>query len=276
MKDNYMELVNKYTRRKFEKDEVFVFDVVLCDDRVDRDHEAFSDRSLMQMKDLFIGKTGIFDHDPKGEKQTARIFDTYISTEDSSEGKYKKLNASCYMVRTDKNSDLIKEIDGGIKKEVSVSCSVEKKICCICGKEEGKCRHIRGKVYGGKECYYIIDNVKDAYEWSFVAVPAQRGAGVTKRYGGGENVFNPDFNISFNNVLKSGFDEEIKQMLRKNIVKMAYNIYGENYMEILEHIFENADVEELYSFEINLEKLFKSPNNENYNNRKEDLGRYKI
>ena len=40
-----------------------------------------------------------------------------------------------------------------------------------------------GKVYVGNPCYVILDDVTDAYEWSFVAVPAQINAGVTKRFG---------------------------------------------------------------------------------------------
>lgn len=33
-------------------------------------------------------------------------------------------------------------------------------------------------------CYFTLDGVKDAHELSFVAVPAQPRAGVTKNYGG--------------------------------------------------------------------------------------------
>ncbi|MGN1034015.1 MAG: hypothetical protein ACI4PK_00215 [Oscillospiraceae bacterium] len=29
-------------------------------------------------------------------------------------------------------------------------------------------------------CYHILENASDAYEWSFVAVPAQRQVGVVK------------------------------------------------------------------------------------------------
>ena len=40
--------------------------------------------------------------------------------------------------------------------------------------------HEKGQEYDGKLCYADLNNPKDAYEFSFVAVPAQRGAGVTK------------------------------------------------------------------------------------------------
>lgn len=84
------------------------------------------------------------------------------------------------MVRTDKNADLIAEIDAGIKKEVSVSCSASKNICSVCGcdKRITQCEHHKGQ----DGCHVILDDITDAYEWSFVAVPAQINAGVTKKY----------------------------------------------------------------------------------------------
>ena len=86
------------------------------------------------------------------------------------------------MMRTEKNADLIAEIDGGIKKEVSVCCSVGRKICSICGADERRqpCTHIKGEYYSGKLCEKILEEPSDAYEWSFVAIPAQPNAGVTK------------------------------------------------------------------------------------------------
>ena len=44
------------------------------------------------------------------------------------------------------------------------------------------CSHVKGKTYGGRLCHVVLDVITDAYEWSFVAVPAQVNAGVTKRF----------------------------------------------------------------------------------------------
>ena len=56
-------------------------------------------------------------------------------------------------------------------------------VCSICGADMGSCQHIKGQTYGGKLCFAELKEPKDAYEWSFVAVPAQREAGVLKRFG---------------------------------------------------------------------------------------------
>ena len=85
------------------------------------------------------------------------------------------------MVRTKDNESLIREIEGGIKKEVSIGCNVGKKSCSICGKTS--CSHVKGKLYGEKLCFKELSEAVDAYEWSFVAVPAQREAGVSKKIG---------------------------------------------------------------------------------------------
>ncbi len=183
-----LEKLNRFTRRKHTAEEVYLFDVILCDNEIDRDRERFSEEALQQMQKLFIGKTGIFDHDPKSGKQTARIYDTQVvhdTEKRTADGReYVYLKAQAYMIRTDANADLIREIEGGIKKEVSVSCSAARQICSVCGadKRETACGHVAGRTYGEKTCHTILEDITDAYEWSFVAVPAQVNAGVTKHF----------------------------------------------------------------------------------------------
>ena len=184
-----LEAIARYSRRKLTAEEVYTFPLVLCDNDLDRDYECFTDAALEKLAVLFRGKTGIFDHDPRGEKQTARIYRCAVEEEPgrlNHRGEpYKALKAWAYMVRTAANADLILEIDGGIKKEVSVGCSIGKKVCSICGadRQEATCGHQPGKKYGGRLCYTLLEDPTDAYEWSFVAVPAQPRAGVVKRFG---------------------------------------------------------------------------------------------
>ncbi|MDO4156091.1 MAG: hypothetical protein Q4D37_04850 [Oscillospiraceae bacterium] len=185
-----LQALNQFTRRAHSADEVYIFDVLLCDNEIDRDFERFSLSALQTMKTLFVGKTGIFDHNPSGTNQTARIFSTRLEThseQHTSTGEpYTCLKGSAYMVRTDSNQDLIREIDAGIKKEVSVSCTATSHTCSVCGKDRrtGGCPHVQGELYQGMLCHTVLSDITDAYEWSFVAVPAQRQAGVTKQYGG--------------------------------------------------------------------------------------------
>lgn len=184
-----LKAINKFALEPLTAEDVFTFKLALCDNEVDRDFERFSLKALDGLRKLFLGKTGIKDHRWSADNQVARIFATEIvqhpeKTTKSGEP-YAQLVAYCYMVKTSSNADLIAEIKGGIKKEVSVGCSVSRCSCTICGKSYGTCGHRKGESYpkGGtvKEvCTAVLDDPVDAYEFSFVAVPAQRNAGASK------------------------------------------------------------------------------------------------
>lgn len=219
MPESAMEKINKFTRRELKEDEVYRFSVILCDNEIDRDGEKFTKESLEKLSKLYIGKTGIWSHDPKGENQTARIYDARViadPTRKTADGEeYRYLKAEAYMVRTESNADLIKEIDGGIKKEVSVGCSVSRQICSICGadRRKGGCMHRKGATYSGRKCFDKLIDPTDAYEWSFVAVPAQPAAGVTKRY---------SEEISEKVPAANDIAEELCEDLKKDIMRLSY------------------------------------------------------
>ncbi len=181
-------LINTYARNPLKAEDVYCFNLTLCDNEVDRDFERFDVEALKKLAELFIGKTGISDHNMSSVNQKARIFKTWLQEDKSKktstgEG-YVALKATAYMLVTDENKDMIEQIEGGIKKEVSVGCSMGSMTCSICGKnmKTHECNHIKGKYYGKKQCHGILNNATDAYEWSFVAVPAQKNAGVTKAF----------------------------------------------------------------------------------------------
>ena len=183
-----LELIGRYTRRPLGAEEVYVFPVVLCDNEVDRDFERFDVSALEELAGLFAGRTGISDHDWSSARQVARIYRTELVREPdrltAAGEEYVCLKAWAYMLRTAENETLIAEIEGGIKKETSVGVSMRRSVCSICGEESGSCGHVKGQEYGGKVCHAVLRGAADAYEWSFVAVPAQRNAGVTKAFCG--------------------------------------------------------------------------------------------
>lgn len=175
-----LEKINRLARTPLTAEQVYVFSVRLCDDAVDRDFEQFSTHALPRLAELFVGKTGICDHEWSSQRQVARIFDTQVERDEQ----VSFLRAWAYMLRGEQNQAMIAEIEGGIKKEVSVGCAMAVSTCSICGKSYGSCEHRKGQVYDGNLCTAILSEPVDAYEFSFVAVPAQRQAGVMKRKGG--------------------------------------------------------------------------------------------
>ena len=177
--------INAYARTPLTAEAVYCFRVRLCDDRPDRDFERFDTAALPRMAELFRGKTGICDHQWSADRQVARIFDTQVVREDDGAS---CLMAEAYVLRTERNADLIADIEGGIKKEVSVGCAMARSYCSVCGAEYGSCAHRKGVTYDGKLCLAVLSEPTDAYEFSFVAVPAQKGAGVLKAMKGGKSM----------------------------------------------------------------------------------------
>lgn len=257
--EKLLQKLNKFTRRELKADEVHCFSVILCDNEVDRDNERFSVDSLKKLAKLYVGKTGIFDHNPKGSNQTARIFETEIVTDNekkTSVGEaYTYIKACVYMVKTSANDDLIKEIDGGIKKEVSVSCSVENQVCSVCGANtrEKACSHKKGKLYNGVKCHTILENPTDAYEWSFVAIPAQVNAGVTKHFGGEYSPARDEVVIKaceLNELREKALrqDKEAEMVadeLKREVVKLSFICHPETSVKTLLRIAEGMTIGEL-------------------------------
>ena len=165
---------------------MYAFSVRLCDNEVDRDGERFEPETLEELAGLFVGKCGIFDHQWSAKGQAARIYRTELVRDPEKLTKagdgYCWLKGYAYMMRTESNRDLIAEIEGGIKKEVSVGCAVERSECSICGadRRNGDCGHKKGERYDGALCFTWLMGASDAYEFSFVAVPAQPAAGIVK------------------------------------------------------------------------------------------------
>ena len=118
--DKELELIGRFARKKLSRDELYTFPLILCDNEIDRDNEKFTIPALKTLAELFVGKSGIFDHNMSGKDQTARIYSAVVVSDPekkTADGEpYTYIQAKAYMVRTDKNKDLIAEIDAGIKK----------------------------------------------------------------------------------------------------------------------------------------------------------------
>lgn len=181
-----LELINRQTLSPVKAEDVFLFRVRACDDQPDRDGERFTADCLEGLSRLFIGKTMIVDHNWTAKGQIGRVYDATVEEKDGAHA----LILSVYMLRSEQNAPVIADIEGGIRREVSVGCAVGKAVCSICGtdKTHAWCEHRGGEEYGGKTCVVELSDPADAYEVSFCAVPAQPAAGVTKKYGGEDRV----------------------------------------------------------------------------------------
>lgn len=192
-----IDLINRHTIRTLSPDEVRCFSVVMCDNDIDRETERFTDKTLETLASLFVGKTVISDHRWESGNQIGRIYSCEVRTtqkRNKAGGVLKQLMGKFYILNNESNKAKIDALEGGILKEVSVNVSIKSRTCSLCGEKmhlnwtsyqlECKNHHILGETYpDGGLCYLNLDDPKDAYELSFVAVPAQPEAGVTKGRG---------------------------------------------------------------------------------------------
>lgn len=224
VEEQELELINRFSRKKLSAEQVYTFAVRLCDNEVDRDGERFAPQTLDELARLFVGKSGIFDHQWSAAGQTARIYRAQVEeepgTQTSAGDGYRYVKAWAYMLRTKGNEELIAQLEGGILREVSVGCAVERAVCSVCGKPAGSCEHRKGEVYNGKVCFTSLEGAADAFEWSFVAVPAQPRAGVMKT----KSVRGADCLKTLAH--REGFEEEYRQLEKQAAL-------GRNYLDAL-------------------------------------------
>lgn len=238
--DADLKKINKYTLSPVSADDVFIFKASIADnEQDDRNYMPFNLKSLQDLKKLYPGKTMLKDHRRMADNQIARIYDTELVQDANKQTELGELHteliAKIYMIKTDSNKDLIAEIMGGIKKEVSTSTVPSKMICNICGTDNKKdyCRHWPGIEYtvedgsakgSKKRCKMLLSGAKEAYELSFVAVPAQPRAGTHKSIGFSKPIKDPDIDTkNTENELKN---KEMDARLLAQRVKNAESFFN--------------------------------------------------
>lgn len=204
------------------EDNIFVFPIVLCDNQVDDDYEAFTNESLTKLAKLFVGKTGIFDN----SNITARIYScevihsSIIGSNPNSLLHY--ILAKAYMIKTKDSEDIINEIMGGIKSKVSISCGISYKTCSVCGAtilpatdKCSCCGYKKGdKVPTADKnnneytevCFHLLHEPTDAYEWSFVQSPTLNENTIST---------NPNKVVKHNHYYKTNILKNIKDELNE-------------------------------------------------------------
>lgn len=250
-----LEAINAQAKATLTAEQVYVFSLRLCDDQIDRDMERFDTQALPALAKLFLGKTGIVDHRWSADGQVARIFETQVVQEKG----ISYIKAWAYIRRGGQGEEVIADIEAGIKKEVSVGCAMGRAICSVCGGEYGSCGHQKGERYEGQLCHVILKEPMDAYEFSFVAVPAQRQAGVMKAVGGGSRTLKElaeEFGVQgeFRALYaQAQLGKEYEQQLRSEVVRLALSLDMGIEEPVLRSISEKVSAQELQKLKQALE-----------------------
>lgn len=142
----------------------YTFDVKMFDNEPDETFERFSATALERLAELSRGTVGVL-----GGETVARVLEARVVIEQHRVTKagdpYRWVKARINVPLNEKTSALVYEIEHGHRHEISVGCSVQQRVCSICGVRG--CSHTPGKYYDGKLCYMELCDVDEIYEWRF-------------------------------------------------------------------------------------------------------------
>ena len=217
-----LELINRSTITPLKAEDVFVFKVVICDNKIDRVGDVMTDEALEAIAEKSKSLVGVKDHDWNSENSFARLYDAEVvadgAVNEDNGLHHKYVLGEAYTLR--RFEDFVEKINSGILKEVSISFSSHGDTCSICGAKTSKreddravCEngHVDLDVYDGVTCTNLVAGVDDTFEWSFVAVPCQRCAGVKAKKLGGNIMKRLNFLLSMSSVMKSLTPENKKE-----------------------------------------------------------------
>lgn len=209
-----LELINRGTITPLKAEDVFTFNVIVCDNHIDRVGDVMTDEALEAIAEKSKSLIGVKDHVWDSENTFTRLYDAIVvadgSVNEDNGLPYKYVLGKAYTLR--KFGDFVDKINSGILKEVSISFSSHGDTCSICGAKTSKrdddravCEngHVALEVYDGVQCTNLVNGIDDTFEWSFVAVPCQRCAGVKAKKLGGKHMKKLAFLLSMSPILKS-------------------------------------------------------------------------
>lgn len=171
--EDELEEINKLTKVDLKQDQVLVFNLQSADEDIDRQFEHFTTRALKDMAEKSINKPILMDHYASTKSQVGKIFMAGVSRG--------KLMQKAYFPKSESNMPIVENILNGLYDKLSVGFSIDpnEMQCDSCGKSiySMNCKHQPGsKDEAGCQTTITIKGVKDFYETSLVAIPAQPAA----------------------------------------------------------------------------------------------------
>lgn len=164
-----MEAVNRFTLRPLSAEEVAVFTLDLCNNRVDRHYSRFPEEELARVNALTPGRPLMERHDLAGSLPRGTFFRSRLHRE----GDCVSVRPEVYVLRSAQNRDFILNIEGGVYRETSIGFSFRRPECSVCGKDLRTCAHVPGRTYGGKACHFVMRGVLEVLEGSVVPAGSQ-------------------------------------------------------------------------------------------------------
>lgn len=171
--DAMLEQINQYALKPLTTNDVYVRSMYIVNDQVDSYDSKFTHESLIQIAGMLPGESVLKGHDVR-TLPVARFFKSTVTQKPGSDALW--VRAWFYWVKgTAEADDLLRNIDGGVYREVSLCWLYNKSTCSICGADIWQCSHNPGDYYENELCYYEMSEIKEVLEGSFVYKGGQMG-----------------------------------------------------------------------------------------------------
>ena len=167
--ESVVDAVNRFTLRKFSRDEFAVFRLDLCHNQIDKHHSRFPEEELEKISAMVVGRPLLERHDLRGALPRGIFFASSLRRD----GDKLTVQPDVYVLRTEENRDFILNIEGGVYRETSIGFSFKTPECSVCGKDLRTCDHVPGRSYDGESCHYIMRDVLEVIEGSVVSSGSQ-------------------------------------------------------------------------------------------------------
>lgn len=168
-----MDAINQHALKDLTENDVFVFQFELSNSNIDAYYTRMTKETLQNYANR-INTAGV-PLQPNHDGFTFPIGRIYESTVDRTDDGVDRLICNAYIVRGDENGDgnpsgdaLIRKIETGVQKDVSIGFIPGGYTCSICGSDmipgyfdrvmSDQCDHLPGAMYDGKVCYAWVED----------------------------------------------------------------------------------------------------------------------
>lgn len=156
-------------------DELIVRAALVANNLPDAYDTVFSDAALEQVAGMLPGNPLMRNHVAWEAEAlpVGRWFDAAVVEIDG----VRWVRASFYMARDPEGESLVRRMDTGIVREVSLAWWVASVRCNICGRDlrDDGCAHLPGELYDGRKCLGVMQEIASVDECSLVWKGGQFG-----------------------------------------------------------------------------------------------------
>jgi len=179
MKEKFLPDINRLAASAMSADDFHVRGAYICNTARDYYYSRFSVDALNEVADMIRGRPVLIGHQhdsvPVGRFFNASVVYEQRGREPRRDNNWVK--AHFYIPADDEGNRLVRRIDAGIYKEVSLGWRCAGADCSICGNpinDRNACQHVPGEVYDEGFCEYVFNGITSVLEGSLVYAGGQK------------------------------------------------------------------------------------------------------